>query len=199
MLAYIAVEEFPQAWPTFFSDVVGDSSGPALEMFLLVLDALSQFMVERIIVTSDAQAERAAVVKDTLRDHAIPYIAVRAVVLIFGKGGGGGGRGARFLTSCIPASQDIWHHILTVHIDSPLAETCLDIFAKYIDWVCFSALKTTTVSLPSDKLTSILLSSVHSGGHQCDSTLALPRHPLPSPPGTETDCALSRIRPRPAP
>eukprot|EP00039_Didymoeca_costata_P011075 m.152352 g.152352 ORF g.152352 m.152352 type:complete len:972 (-) comp15052_c0_seq1:171-3086(-) len=78
VLVLLFFHEFPEVWPTFFSDhisliVVGGP--PVMDYFLRILDAIDEKIVDREISRSEAERTRNSNLKDAMRLNAMADIA----------------------------------------------------------------------------------------------------------------------------
>ncbi|PFX29322.1 Exportin-T [Stylophora pistillata] len=109
VFSLIFVRDYPEGWPTFFSDLLQclQFGAQAVDMYLRILKAIDEEVVDRDVIRNQQDAERNMKIKDTIRD------------------------------TCITDLVDSWYHILNTYENSLSSLTCLclDVIGAYIEWI----------------------------------------------------------------
>ncbi|XP_041348237.1 LOW QUALITY PROTEIN: exportin-T-like [Gigantopelta aegis] len=109
-LAFIV--DYPYRWSSFFSDVLSTLNlGPlAVDMYLRILLAIDEEVVDREIVHSPEESRRNTLIKDAMRDN------------------------------CVSQLADSWHQIMTRYETSKPEITCLclDVVGTFVSWIDIS-------------------------------------------------------------
>jgi len=109
VFSLIFVCDYPEKWPLFFSDLLQclQFGALAVDMYLRILKAIDEEVVDRDVIRSPQEAERNTQIKDTMRD------------------------------TCITKLVDSWYQILQTYESSMSALTCLclDVIGAYIEWI----------------------------------------------------------------
>lgn len=103
------VVDYPGRWPMFFQDLLRtlNSGQQAVDMYLRILQAVDQEVVDREIIHSAEESQRNTAIKDAMRE------------------------------TCVAQLADSWLQILTAYESSrpELACLCLDVVGKYVSWI----------------------------------------------------------------
>ena len=75
VLVAIAVQEFPDTWPTFFRDVLLQQGREAVDLFCRVLTSIDEDIVSLEVPRSAEDAKRSMHFKDSMRDYALRDIS----------------------------------------------------------------------------------------------------------------------------
>lgn len=109
VFSLIFVCDYPDKWPLFFSDLLQclQFGSQAVDMYLRILKAIDEEVVDRDVIRSAQEAERNTKIKDTMRDN------------------------------CITELVDSWYQILKTYENSlpSLICLCLDVIGAYIEWI----------------------------------------------------------------
>lgn len=101
--------DFPRRWPTYFVDILHASSygHVAVEMYLRILSAIDDDVVDREIIHTNAECERNTILKDAMRELYVPQLV------------------------------DSWLRIMTTYqtSHSDITCLCLNVVGKYISWI----------------------------------------------------------------
>jgi exportin-T len=104
------VIDYPQRWPMFFSDVlqcVRNGVKESVELYLRVLMAIDEEVVDRQIVHTCAENARNTLIKDTMRDQ------------------------------CVPNLVESWYQIMESYKETfpELTNLCMEVVGAYISWI----------------------------------------------------------------
>ncbi|CAH3184242.1 unnamed protein product, partial [Porites lobata] len=109
VLSLIFVCDYPEKWPLFFSDLLQclQYGALAVDMYLRILKAIDEEVVDRDVIRSQQEAERNMKIKDHIRD------------------------------TCVTELVDSRFQILKTYENSVSSITCLclDIIGAYIEWI----------------------------------------------------------------
>eukprot|EP00050_Salpingoeca_kvevrii_P015334 m.45804 g.45804 ORF g.45804 m.45804 type:complete len:947 (-) comp6265_c0_seq1:239-3079(-) len=108
-LALVFIEQFPKQWPSFFTDIIAlfEHGKNVMDMFLRVLTAIDEIVVDRDFTRTAEEQERNTWIKDTMRELAVPDIVTACMGI---------------LTACSDTEPQ-------------LASECLCVLSAYIDWI----------------------------------------------------------------
>lgn len=109
IFSMIFVRDYPLRWPNFFDDLIAtlNLGHQAVDNYLRVLKAIDVDVADREVLRTQAEAERNAKIKDTMR------------------------------VSCIPKLVETWFQILkTYEVSHPdIVVQCLDVLGAYVSWI----------------------------------------------------------------
>ncbi|XP_015780138.1 PREDICTED: exportin-T-like [Acropora digitifera] len=109
VFSLIFVRDYPEQWPSFFSDLLQclQFGSQAVDMYLRILKAIDEEVVDRDVVRSPQLNERSTKIKDTMRD------------------------------TCVVELVESWYNILQTYESSVSSLTCLclDVIGAYIEWI----------------------------------------------------------------
>ncbi|XP_029201596.2 exportin-T-like [Acropora millepora] len=109
VFSLIFVRDYPEQWPSFFSDLLQclQFGSRAVDMYLRILKAIDEEVVDRDVVRSPQLNERSTKIKDTMRD------------------------------TCVVELVESWYKILQTYESSVSSLTCLclDVIGAYIEWI----------------------------------------------------------------
>lgn len=109
VFSLVFVCDYPENWPSFFPDLLQcfQFGSRAVDMYLRILKAIDEEVVDRDTVRSPQLNERSTKIKDTMRD------------------------------TCITELVDSWYRILQTYESSASSLTCLclDVIGAYIEWI----------------------------------------------------------------
>jgi exportin-T len=110
IVALTFVIDYPQKWPAFFSDLLqcaGTGVQTSVELYLRVLLAIDEEVVDRQIIHTREESARNAVIKDTMRDH------------------------------CAASLVDSWYQIMHRYEDicPALTNLAMEVVGTYISWI----------------------------------------------------------------
>jgi exportin-T len=101
--------EYPAAWPTFFDELYEILQGGrtrCIKSFLQICTTIDEEVVCQYIQRSPEELAKNTVIKDTMRDHAIPRLL------------------------------ETWHSIfITYRSNASIAKRCLVLFGLYVSWI----------------------------------------------------------------
>eukprot|EP01117_Protostelium_nocturnum_P002827 TRINITY_DN13746_c0_g1_i1.p1 TRINITY_DN13746_c0_g1~~TRINITY_DN13746_c0_g1_i1.p1 ORF type:complete len:965 (-),score=282.39 TRINITY_DN13746_c0_g1_i1:38-2932(-) len=77
IVALLFKVEYPQSWPTFFSDITSSLSlsTSSVDMFLRVMNNIDDEIINQEMLRNTEEVARSAEIKDYIRDHAIVELA----------------------------------------------------------------------------------------------------------------------------
>ncbi|RUS73434.1 hypothetical protein EGW08_018809 [Elysia chlorotica] len=105
----VFVGDFPQRWPQFFHDLMGQlaSGALAVDMYLRILLSVQLEVVDRDISHSPEEMQRNTLLKDAMREM------------------------------CVSELADSWHQIMTTYETShpDIVNMCLEVVGGYVSWM----------------------------------------------------------------
>ncbi|RMX59336.1 hypothetical protein pdam_00014020 [Pocillopora damicornis] len=109
VFSLIFVCDYPEGWPTFFSDLLQclQFGAKAVDMYLRILKAIDEEVVDRDVTRNQQEADRNMKIKDAIRE------------------------------TCITNLVDSWYQILNTYENSlsSVMCLCLDVIGAYIEWI----------------------------------------------------------------